>query len=196
MRILGISSCHDCGVCVYSNGKIEFYSKEERLSKIKRDNQPWLSLAATKENLKGDVDFICLTTPANGDPLIREMIPFIQKQFPNVPLLNYSDIHHLIHASLAFYNSGFEECLVFVIDRNGSVLWYENREVARESESVFVCSYPHNIEPIYKNFWLYNPNYTYDYENIVKHVRSYYPKTDINIRSGFGITKVYEALLV
>ena len=38
MRILGISPYHDASVCVIKDGKIEYFSKQERLTKIKRDD--------------------------------------------------------------------------------------------------------------------------------------------------------------
>lgn len=31
MRVLGLTFHHDSSVCVYNNGEIEFFAKEERL---------------------------------------------------------------------------------------------------------------------------------------------------------------------
>ena len=40
MRILGISGAHDASVCVLTDGVIERFYKEERLTKKKRDKSP------------------------------------------------------------------------------------------------------------------------------------------------------------
>ena len=37
MRILGISPYHDASVCIVDDGKIIYFSKQERLTRIKRD---------------------------------------------------------------------------------------------------------------------------------------------------------------
>ena len=44
MRILGISTLHDSSVAIIDNGKLEFFCKEERLSRKKRDKYPILAL--------------------------------------------------------------------------------------------------------------------------------------------------------
>jgi len=193
MRILGISWHHDSSVCVIKDGEIEFYCKEERLSGKKRDGKPWLSLQKVKDNIKGSIDCICLTSAANGDPVVRELSDAISKMFPGIPYVDFSESHHMIHANLAFYNSGFDEALVFVVDRNGSVVWIDDREVGRESESVYQISYPNNIKNLYKSYWSYNPTNTFGYEKILSHIKQLNNDCDINFRSGFGITKVYEA---
>ncbi|HAT64172.1 MAG TPA: hypothetical protein DCS66_06160 [Flavobacteriaceae bacterium] len=41
MRILGISPGHDSSICVINDGEIEFFAKEERFSRIKRDQYPF-----------------------------------------------------------------------------------------------------------------------------------------------------------
>ena len=193
MRILGVSYHHDSSVCIIQNGEIEFYCKEERLSGKKRDGSPWLSLQKAKEHAKGNIDAICMTTAANGDPVVRELSNVITKMFPGIPYIDFSESHHLIHASLAFYNSGFDEALVFVVDRNGSLIWFDNKEVARESESVYKMSYPFNVTALHKSYWLINPSHTFDYNTIFSHIKIANNDCDVNIRSGFGITKVYEA---
>jgi len=73
------------------------------------------------------------------------------------------------------------------------LLWVDNKEVARESESVYKISYPFNITTLHKSYWLTNPSHTFDYNNIFSHVKITNNNCDVNFRSGFGITKVYEA---
>lgn len=109
---------------------------------------------------------------------------------------NFSDLkHHDCHASISFYNSGFSQALVFVIDRNGSLFFnsYGN-EIGRESESVYHCSYPDNIIPIYKSFWTYNDTYKQSIKNdLVMYYNSINLYPDIKVNNNWGIVKVYEA---
>jgi carbamoyltransferase len=68
------------------------------------------------------------------------------------PITEYHTHHHLSHASLAFYNSGFEQALVFVIDRDGTVI----DDAMREAETVFEVSYPCTFKTLHKNFWVHD----------------------------------------
>ena len=52
MKILSISTGHDSSVCLLNNGLLDFYSKEERLSRIKRDTDPILSIVNCVKNYK------------------------------------------------------------------------------------------------------------------------------------------------
>jgi predicted NodU family carbamoyl transferase len=44
MRILAFNISHDSSVCIINDGEIEFFCKEERLSRVKRDKHPFKSL--------------------------------------------------------------------------------------------------------------------------------------------------------
>ena len=41
MRIVAFNVTHDSSVCSLKDGEIEFFCKEERLSKVKRDKHPF-----------------------------------------------------------------------------------------------------------------------------------------------------------
>ncbi len=43
MRVVGISPLHDSSVAVINNGELEYFFKEERLSRVKRDGPPVLA---------------------------------------------------------------------------------------------------------------------------------------------------------
>ena len=191
MRVVSFNIAHDSSVCSLNNGKIEFFCKEERLSKIKRDKHPFKSLELFYNQNFGKVDHFLYLTPSNNEnhqySLYEE---YIKKKF-NCELENFSSLqHHLCHASIAFYNSGFEECLVFVIDRNGSIFFYNNHEIARETESVFKCSYPDDITAIYKSFCVVEDRYKITAKN---ELCNYYSNCQINVNNPFGIVKVYES---
>lgn len=191
MRILAFNTAHDSSVCVINDGKIEFFCKEERFSRKKRDNHPFKSLDLYRSLNYGKVDHVLYSVPSNIEIDIEITYrQYIKKHF-DVEMENFSSLlHHSCHASLAYYNSGFKEALVFVIDRNGSLFFVNNSPVARESESVFMCNEQEELTPIHKCFWLYN--------GIEKHIvqnelEKYYNNCDIVSNSRMGIVKVYEA---
>lgn len=196
MRILAVLSTHDSSVCSINDGKIEFYCKEERLSRVKKDKHPFKALEFYKKQNFGKIDKVLWLTPSNCEREVEFMYAMFLKKYFEAPSENFSHLnHHNCHASLAFYNSGFEECLVFVVDRNGSLITVGDKHVARESESVYHCTYPDNITPIYKSFFANRgfENYISDFQT---RLVNFYPNTDIQFTHGNGIVKVYEAATV
>jgi carbamoyltransferase len=190
MRIVAFSVAHDASVCAINDGKIEFFAKEERLSRKKRDNSPFLALDLYHSLNFGKVDKFLYVTPSNTQPIVESMFrSYIQKKF-KVELENYSSLkHHAAHAALAFNNSKFEESLVFVIDRDGSIFFMNNNPVCRESESVFYCDKKEQKE-IYKSFWSFNEKERYSTRNKLE---TFYQDCDINVNNRLSVVKVYEA---
>jgi len=182
-KILGISQTHDSSICIFENGRIVNFLKEERFSKIKRDMYPVKSIFEI-DLQQEPIDF-AFSTPTRDNNLYYITKKIVAKNFNIENEFDYSDEHHLVHANLAFYDSGFDEALIFVIDRNGSV-W---GNCMRESESVYVASYPNNFKAICKNFWIYE-NSAHEYVDLLKKND---PDCDFNARSMFGIVKVYES---
>ena len=96
----------------------------------------------------------------------RKFILDYYKKYNHFPKIEYDSRHHRNHASLCFYNSGFEKSIVFVADGAGEVFFSTSSEksflIYKESESIFVADYNNNFTPIYKNFGSYpGHNYTY-----------------------------------
>jgi carbamoyltransferase len=180
MSYLGISPTHDSSVCLY-NKKILYFSKEERISKTKRDKEPFLSLLNSLN--KYDIKNITWCSPFQQIwfPYL-EIIKKIKKN--NIEVIDLYNKHHLQHASLAFYNSGFEQSSVIVVDRNGSLL--ENS--ARESETIFFADYPANFKEIYKSFWVFNN----EANESIKKFKLNNLDCEVDAKSMLGITKVYE----
>lgn len=181
-KILGVSSAHDSSICLLEDGKIKYFTKEERITGKKRDKFPVKSLSSINTNNE-EVYF------AHSAPFIEsdyaEYILEIGKKFHNITqAVDYSGLHHLVHANLAFYNSGFKEALVLVIDRNGT----EYNNSCREAETVFVASYPNNFKEIYKNFWMLNSTAHF----MIDEFKNNNPECEVDIKSMYGIVKVYE----
>jgi carbamoyltransferase len=146
MRILGISPYHDSSVCVLNNNKIELFLKEERLSNVKRDMYPWKSINYVLKQYGNTIDHIILASPYISE-YNNFIFKYLEKSF-DAQVMDMSGQHHMQHASLAFYNSGFDKAVVLVIDRNGSFF----EDVGYEAESVFLASYPHMFKELYKTF--------------------------------------------
>jgi len=191
MRILAFNAAHDSSVCSIQDGKIEFFCKEERLTRIKRDKNPFKSLELYGSLNFGKIDHILYHAPSNDEASTEFFYRnYIRKKF-DIEMENYSVLsHHRCHAALAYYNSRFKKALVFVIDRNGSMFFIKGKCMARESESVFICE--EDIKPIYKNFWNV-PDQENNRQNILDVTTAYYPDCKVTVKSNVGIVKVYEA---
>jgi len=138
---------HDSSVAVVEDGKIESFYKEERFSGIKRDMHPWNALSIIEKEYSSDIDHIVIASPFYGvfdDFLTNYLFKKYKKD-----VINMSNMHHQQHASLAFYNSGYEKSLVIVVDRNGSYV----EKSGYECETVFVAEYPNVFTEIHKNYW-------------------------------------------
>lgn len=185
---LGVSPQHDSSICFYKNGKIEYFMKEERLSRKKRDKEPLRSLF--EFDTEDDIIY-CYSSPTANLNEFRSGEAFASKKYKILGSHDLSHSHHLTHANLAFYNSGFDTSLVFVIDRNGSIANVNQvlYDVCRESESVYIAEYPNVFTPIYKNYWIYNYN-TYDF---IKDISFVYPDCEFVASSMQSIVKIYES---
>lgn len=189
MRVIGISPSHDSSVAVINDGKLEFFFKEERISGKKRDEAPYLSLIEAFYNIKGKVDFCVFASPSTG--LWEQSATELIKKLFGCEIVSMNEKHHLQHAALAFENSNFEKCLVFVIDRNGS---YVN-SVMRESETVFICNKDdYSFKPIYKNFWAIDlgSKSSLKVNDSLKKLGELNPDCEFICKSSFNTTKVYE----
>lgn len=190
MRILSFNVAHDSSVCVLNDGAIEFFCKEERLSRIKRDKDPFKSLELYSSLNLGHIDHFVYGAPGNHQNDVRGYYhKYINKKFGSNDIDEFG--HHMSHGMLAFTNSGFDVALVFVIDRDGSVVTLDEKPVARESESVYVFSREERIKEIYKSFWLYKD--TSRRHAIFDHIQSVHKDTKISLHNAYSIVKVYEA---
>lgn len=191
MRILAFNISHDASVCSINDGQVEFFCKEERLSRVKHDNMPFKSLELYKSLNFGPVDHALYLTPTNIRRDIEMVLGSYTKKLFNVELENFSGLlHHICHASLAQVNSGFEESLTFVIDRNGSVFFINDHGHGRESESVYMSTKDSKLEPIFKSYWLFGEKSKL---LLLTALTGMYPNADIHVNNSLGIVKVYEA---
>ena len=189
MRILGVLSHHDSSVCLIEDGKIIRYWKEERLARVKREFPPVKSILEIYDEFGDTIDYII------GEPH-NSIEGLVSTLFPSVKEIFRID-HHLQHASLAFYNSGFKECLTLVVDRNGTKLLD-----VTESESIFHCSYPNNFVPVYKCYskdhygrYFNSQSFKINENDVIRKLSKENPNCDFQVKSYYNICSVYESAI-
>jgi carbamoyltransferase len=148
MTILSVHLGHNSSICLLKNSHVKKYFLIERLTRKKYDYDEKVILSLVKnicQKLK--IDIICISNfnPPQGDNFIVTIFEECKNHNPNIKLVLQQD-HHLNHASIAFYNSKFDESLVIVADGSGSKI--EDNMV--EVESVFAFNREKNTL-IYKN---------------------------------------------
>ena len=168
--IAGITRGHNAGVCLLKDGEIVFAIEEERLSRNKYDGGPYASMVkildytdtldylvvAHTQPLKetaGRVDFTG-DDPYTGMARKLGLIDRKADIFDHPQVLDFSHIHHKLHAACAFYRSGFDSAVSVVVDGAGTFIPMQignDQEMTWELESVFNCEYPVNFKTLYKH---------------------------------------------
>ena len=147
MNILSVNfGVHDAAACVLVDGEIKSYYKEERLTGIKRDTEPKLAIKQCLDDFGGNIDYATIISYPTSSTKQHQLIQKFTGIRP-ANIIEYSYHHHLSHAALAFYNSGFDESLVIVIDGQGT-LYSDN---LAEGETVYLAKYPCDFQCVIKN---------------------------------------------
>jgi len=213
--ILAITRGHNAGACLLKDGKIVFAIEEERLSRRKYDGGPFASMTKTLEYTdKIDMLVVAHTQTLDatagrvdfsGDDVYsgfaRKLGLIEQNPRPSGPthpqVIDLSTIHHKLHAGCAFYRSGFDDAVAVIVDGAGTFYDVSNREssmTAWEVESIIDCSYPYNLNTVYKHLGTRDSTAFGDTQlqltDPLSGVES--PQTIISDRA--GIVKVYEAV--
>ena len=164
-NIVGVNRGHNASVALIEDGDIVFHLENERLTNIKYD---WYAFGALSQlpNYVNKVDGIAVagltkTVPVDTyakQDLYTTFIRNLKKSFhkDDVMVSDMGHIHHQLHASTAFYNSGFDEALCIIRDGMGSEFYFNDSRFnvgsyGRESHSTFVARYPSSFELIDKS---------------------------------------------
>jgi carbamoyltransferase len=167
MKIIATSLAHDSSACYLEDGRIRYWNKQERLSRIKRQAIPFQPLLEIERHFDlSDVDVYLSAAPFQelGVDDIPEASYFNWYSVGN-PFFNYVRSvhprckgyalvrHHVTHAANAFYGSGFDHAYVLVVDRNGSIVIDKaaRAAVGVETETLYYCRYPCSFEVVYRN---------------------------------------------
>tara|TARA_R110000822_G_scaffold2192_3_gene10691 strand:+ start:1030 stop:2172 length:1143 start_codon:yes stop_codon:yes gene_type:complete len=175
-NILGITTGHNGSSSLVSDGKLILFLEEDRLSKIKHEANPLKTMFYILERYKIDELVITGTNnqylPSIPPPPVNADIytSLVRKYNPKVKTTELCHQHHLTHASNTFYNSGFKESAVLVIDCVGSHIntQIDGKEVSlEEAETIYKASYPHNFQEIHKSYFCTSTNRYQTNETII-----------------------------
>lgn len=192
MKILGINPGHNGSAAYVVNGELEWYIEEERLSRKKYDGNPFRGILHA---INEGVDLLVIGGTEEQEPTLKwnhedVFTGFVRKFNPNLKVVDLGKLHHLGHASEAFYNSGFETAAAVIVDGAGSYVEKKLREEEEkspvvggfETESIFKCAYPANFQTVYRSLGG-NPGTTF-----------YAEGDGFKFSDAVTITKVYEAV--
>tara|TARA_A200000159_G_scaffold78308_1_gene72616 strand:- start:1778 stop:3571 length:1794 start_codon:yes stop_codon:yes gene_type:complete len=215
--IAAITRGHNAGVCLLKDGELVFAVEEERLSRRKYDGGPLNSLLKVKE-YTDKLDYLvvahtqlmtkdCATLEYSGEPVYIGMARKLgliddghlnpNELHPQV--VDVGNIHHKLHAACAFYRSGFEEAAAVVVDGAGTFIDFEimgAQDTVWETETIFDCSFPYEINTVYKHLGSRGPCVTARVEDM--QAEAAYPgekgKFEYLLDETAGIVKAYEAV--
>jgi carbamoyltransferase len=197
-NILGIHPGHNGSAALISNGELVYYLEEERLSRRKRDGNPFRTMVDICSKYK--IDELIIGGTNIGEEYIKltwtaesPYVALIRKYYPDIKVtwLNYE--HHLLHAFCAFYNSGFKEASCLIIDGAGSYNTYKTKDNLMvdgfEAESIWTCNHSGNFESLYKTYGK-NSLFNEGTKDIIP--RIFFEKYDFD--DAITLTKTYEAV--
>ncbi len=169
MNIVGISQWHNSSLCFLEKGNIKLHIENERLSKIKYDNDYYNLL----DYLPSKIDILCVAGVSKNINVAEKIKSLVENRYKKKFIFfNIWEAHHKFHAACSFYNSGFKEAICIVKDGMGSEFELKDKKFlentyGRESSTTFFAEYPNNFQTIDKHVTVnFNCNETID--NIIK----------------------------
>ena len=165
MNILAINPGHNGSAALVADGKLEVYIEEERMSRVKREGNPYKAMIWLMQKYTINYLIIC----GNGSEHERHVLPWtgensyealVRKFYPKVEVLSFGHMHHLAHAASAFYGSGFDSAAALIVDGCGASRKFPNIEdmpeeqkfTYFETESIYKCEWPDKIEEVWKRY--------------------------------------------
>ena len=132
MWILGVNRSHDAAICLMKDNDVVLSIQEERLTHVKYDREVFNALDKVAEITK-EIDLCAYTHLYNTKCDFGPYFKYIKRIGIKVKrYVEAKDYHHSLHASCAFYNSGFDKAGILVIDGAGA-----DHEWGKEHESIF-----------------------------------------------------------
>jgi len=153
-HILSMNIAHDASVCYLVDGKVQWMIEEERLTHRKHDSYPLMSILTGNGIVSNDslIAYTTIEIPLEkkmvGDSIdICLLVASKVMRKNKYKCKSFENQHHLSHASIGFYNSGFKEAAVVVVDGAGAI-----NKGGHEVESIYKASYPHNFELLHQRY--------------------------------------------
>ena len=158
--VMGINPSHNGSAALVVDGELLFYAEEERFSRMKYDGNPFRAMLhilvnhSVDELVIGGTEPNLAQLPWTGEDAYSALV---RKFNPNVKITKLGNLHHLGHATTAFYNSGFDTAAAVIVDGAGSVHREQVGEngptvAGYETETIYQCSYPHEFNAVYKRY--------------------------------------------
>ena len=202
--IAGIARGHNGGVCLLKDGEIVFSVEEERLSRFKYDGAPLASMTKILDYTdKLDYLVIAHTQPDESrldysqDTIYAGLARKLRLIEKPDQVLDMHKWHHKMHASCAFYRSGFSSAVAVIVDGAGTFIPMQmnNEEVmVWELESIFDCAYPDNFKTLYKHQGSRGPIPSYHNLEYSSEREGEEGTHELIIDDSAGIVKAYEAV--
>jgi len=202
--IAGIARGHNGGVCLLKDGEIVFSVEEERLSRFKYDGAPLASMTKILDYTdKLDYLVIAHTQPDESrldysqDTIYAGLARKLRLIEKPDQVLDMHKWHHKMHASCAFYRSGFSSAVAVIVDGAGTFIPMQmnNEEVmVWELESIFDCAYPDNFKTLYKHQGSRGPIPSYHNLEYSSEREGEKGTHELIIDDSAGIVKAYEAV--
>lgn len=170
--VVGIARGHNAGVCLLKDGEVVFAIEEERLSRRKYDGSPFASMVKILE-YTDKVDYIVSAHTTSlrdsagnieysGDDIYTGLArklglidPNPEDPWNHPQVIDLSINHHKMHASCAFYRSGFESAVAVIVDGAGTFFNTDSPQGPStyfETESIIECDYPCKFVTKYKHY--------------------------------------------
>jgi len=190
MRIVAIHAGHDSNACVYHDGKVEKYILTERVTGKKHDRDIYSILPEFLGSLPEDIDYFLVSGEKEILDLIAKYYPFDVHGFEWGGKLG-ADVmpvkgHHQYHADLAYWNSGFDKCIVVVVDSQGDHVNKQKNDLV-ESESIYVYDGKKRPSRVYKSVIRYVPEEGVDSGRKFEKI-----KTQYSHKNNFGLGSFYD----
>lgn len=146
MWILGLNRTHDAAITLMKDNKVVLHLQEERLTHEKHCCEA-IKLIDTIKKYTNTIDVLVYSYLYNMQYDFAVYIKLFEYAGIDIKLIsNFSNLHHLAHASSAFNNSNFKSAACVIIDGAGSDFDY-----GKENESIFHAVDSRNILCVYKS---------------------------------------------
>jgi carbamoyltransferase len=145
MWTLGLNRSHDASITLMKDNEVVLHLQEERLSHNKHTSE-LVYLSEIIKNYTTKIDHAAYTFLHNEVSDFGPYHALLEKNGVEVKEWhNFSNMHHELHCTCAFYNSGFNSAVCLVIDGAGS-----DKDYGKENESIFDINSYKEFDCVYK----------------------------------------------
>lgn len=179
MIVMGVNLSHDGSVCVIKDGQVVYYQEEERVTHQKHTTGVLNSFSEAMRLY--DPKEIVFVGAFPYEFKAYEFFPSLMmaagkyKHFIGNPDYNvhWMRDHHLAHAYVSYYNSGFEDAGILVVDGAGQA-FTDKKNLYRESETIYSVDLKWGIQTEHKNLITQMSSWEYGTKSIERSSMPYF----------------------